>query len=101
MAPVNIKVTQYEYVKLSSDIETTPDVKSSCLPAFVNRIQGCAMHPGFVRIPPCSTPSEASSPSLMIGFVLANRRWFEGHSPSLILHLVVPIALPAYMINNL
>jgi malate permease and related proteins len=36
-----------------------------------------------------------------LGFVLAKRRWFEGNSASLVSRLVVSVALPAYMINNL
>jgi predicted permease len=36
-----------------------------------------------------------------LGFALAKRKWFEGASPSLISRLVVSVALPAYMINNL
>ncbi|MCX7028109.1 MAG: AEC family transporter [Spirochaetes bacterium] len=36
-----------------------------------------------------------------LGFVLAKRKWFEGSSASLISRLVVSVALPAYMINNL
>ena len=36
-----------------------------------------------------------------LGFILARRKWFEGASASLISRLVVSVALPAYMINNL
>ncbi len=36
-----------------------------------------------------------------LGFVLAKRGWFEGKSSALISRLVVSVALPAYMINNL
>ncbi|MCE1159435.1 MAG: AEC family transporter [Spirochaetia bacterium] len=36
-----------------------------------------------------------------LGFVLAKRGWFEGKAAVLISRLVVSIALPAYMINNL
>ena len=36
-----------------------------------------------------------------LGFVLAKRGWFEGKASGLISRLVVSIALPAYMINNL
>ena len=36
-----------------------------------------------------------------LGFFLAKRKWFEGSSASLISRLVVSVALPAYMLNNL
>jgi hypothetical protein len=36
-----------------------------------------------------------------LGFILAKRGWFEGKAPALISRLVVSVALPAYMINNL
>ncbi len=36
-----------------------------------------------------------------LGFILAKRGWFEGKSAALISRLVVSVALPAYMINNL
>ena len=38
---------------------------------------------------------------ISLGFFLAKRKWFEGSSASLISRLVVSVALPAYMINNL
>ena len=39
--------------------------------------------------------------TIALGFALAKRRWFEGSSSALISRIVVSVALPAYMINNL
>ncbi|HEY9054116.1 MAG TPA: AEC family transporter [Rectinemataceae bacterium] len=36
-----------------------------------------------------------------LGYILAKRRWFEASSSLLISRLVVSVALPAYMVNNL
>jgi malate permease and related proteins len=38
---------------------------------------------------------------IILGFILAKRRWFEGDSSVLVSRLVVRVALPAYMVANL